>query len=308
MQSDIKQAREVDRSIVLSWSLRGTLHLVAAEDLRWLLAVCGEGVIRSTNRRYQQLGLTETIREAALAAIRKILEREGALNRAELAAALGEYGIPVAGQAIHHLARFAALRGLICHGPEYSGKLTFVLLDQWLPDTAPAPADPLAALARRYLIASAPATWKDFAQWSGLRAAQARKGWAAVSADSKRVATAAGEALMRADQAADSATETSLRLLPRYDNYLLAHKDRHFLIAPDHRRQVYPGGGLIRACAVVNGEAKAIWKLEKRRRSIRIVVEPFAALDKPVLPMLAAEAAALGSFLMAKVEWRINRG
>lgn len=89
-QADIQHARETERSIALSWSLRGTLHLVAANDLRWLLDLCGEGVIRSTRRRYQQLGLTEAIREEALEAMRAILEREGALNRAELAAALGE--------------------------------------------------------------------------------------------------------------------------------------------------------------------------------------------------------------------------
>lgn len=303
--ADIRQAREVDKSIVLSWSLRGTLHLVAAADLRWLLALCGEGVIRSTKRRYQQLGLTDAIREAALEAINAILEREGALNRTELAAALGEYGIPVAGQAIHHLARFAALRGLICHGPECAGKLTFVLLDQWLPDSAPAPADPLAELARRYLAACAPATLHDFAQWSGLRATQARAAWAALSADSQQVATAAGEALMRADQETISEAEPSLRLLPRYDNYLLAHKERCFIIAPDHARQVYPGGGLIRACVVVDGEAKATWKLEKRSARIRVVVKPFEALDRSMLPLLQAEAEALGRFYQTHAELRI---
>ena len=252
-QADIHYAREVERSIVLSWSLRGTLHLVAAEDLRWLLALCGEGVIRSTNRRYQQLGLTESIHEEALEAISAVLGREGALNRAELAAALGEYGIPVAGQAIHHLVRFAALRGLICHGPERAGKLTFVLLDQWLPETTLAPADPLGELARRYLLACAPATMSDFAQWSGLRAAQVQRAWAAVAADSERVKTPDGEALMPADQQPISEAETTLRLLPHYDNYLLAHKERGFIIAGEHARQVFPGGGLIRACAVING-------------------------------------------------------
>ena len=305
-QADIQHARETERSIALSWSLRGTLHLVAADDLRWLLDLCGEGVIRSTRRRYQQLGLTEAIREEALEAMRAILEREGALNRAELAAALGEQGIPVAGQAIHHLVRFAALRGLICHGPERAGKLTFVLLEAWLPEIAPAPADPLGELARRYLLACAPATKDDFAQWSGLRAAQVRKAWAAVSAECRRVMTPAGEALMLANQGEITEAETILRLLPRYDNYLLAHKDRHFIIAPDQARQVYPGGGLIRACALSNGEAKATWKLEKGRAGIRITIMPFARLDSTHLPLLEAEAASIGEFLNAHAELRVE--
>ena len=304
-QAGIQHAREVQRSIVLSWSLRGTLHLVAAADLRWLLAVCGEGAIRSTRRRYQQLGLTDAIREAALGAITTILEREGALNRAELAAALGEYGIPVAGQAIHHLLRFAALRGAICHGPERAGKLTFVLLDQWLPEIAPAPADPLAELARRYLAACAPATQPDFAQWSGLRAAQVRAAWSAVSAAKQTVSTPDGEALMRLEQALVCKTEPSLRLLPRYDNYLLAHKKRQFIIAPQHARQVYPGGGLIRACLLSQGEAKAAWKLEKRRQGLRVAVSPYQKLSAAEVALLEAEAQSLGSFYKARVELRI---
>ena len=307
-QAAIQHAREVDRSIVLSWSLRGTLHLVAADDLRWLLALCGEGAIRSTRRRYQQLGLTEAIRAEALEAIIAILGREGALNRAELAVALGEYGIPVAGQAIHHLVRFAALRGVVCHGPERAGKLTFVLLEEWLPEIAPAPSDPLAELARRYLIACAPATVKDFAQWSGLRAAQARAAWAAVSADSRRVTTADGEALMLANQGEISEAATTLRLLPRYDNYLLARKDRRFIISPVHARQVYPGGGLIRACVLINGEAKASWKLEKRRKGLRVAVSPYETLSAAELALLEVEAGSLGRFLMANIELQVVDG
>ncbi|MCY4466682.1 MAG: winged helix DNA-binding domain-containing protein [Chloroflexi bacterium] len=307
-QTGIQHAREVERSIVLSWSLRGTLHLVAAADLRWLLALCGEGVIRSTRRRFQQLGLTEAIREEALEAMSAILEREGAMNRADLAMALGDYCIPTAGQAIHHLLRFAALRGLLCHGPEVAGKLTFVLLDQWLSDTAPAPADPLGELARRYLLACAPATRQDFAQWSGLRAAQVKTAWAAVSAHSRPVATPAGEALMLADQLDSESKETMLRLLPRYDNYLLAQKDRRFIIAPDHVRQVYPGGGLIRACVLINGEAQAAWQLEKRRAGIRIIIMPFEGLDSAHLPLIEAETESIGKFLNTNAELRVQDG
>ena len=63
---------------MLTWTLRGTLHLVAAEDLRWQLALCGPGAIRATKRRYEQLGLTEALRERALEEIEDILRREGA--------------------------------------------------------------------------------------------------------------------------------------------------------------------------------------------------------------------------------------
>ncbi len=304
--ADVIRAREIDRSIALSWSIRGTLHLVTSEDLRWLLTLCGEGAIRGTRRRYQQLGLTEAIREEALEAIFAILAREGALNRAELATALAEYGIPVAGQAIHHLVRFAALRGLICHGPERAGKLTFVLLDQWLPETAPALADPLRELAQRYLQAGAPATMEDFAAWSGLGAAQVREAWASAREECVTVATATGDMLMLKTQSKDINSEPSLRLLPRYDNYLLSHKVRDFIVAESHARQVYPGGGLIRACVLHDGVACASWKVEKRKRALRLRISPFDKLNDDQLAQLEARTARLGAFLDRPAELLIE--
>lgn len=307
-QADVIHAREVERDFILTWSLRGTLHLVPAEDLRWLLALCGEGAIRSTSRRYQQLGLTEAVREEALSAIHSILESKGALTRPELALALAERGIPVEGQAIHHLVRFAALRGLVCHGPECAGKLTFVLLADWLPDSAPAPADPLAELARRYLIACAPATLADFARWSGLTVAQVKAAWAAVADDCVPVSFPGGEALMLLEQVTQleaKPEQPTLRLLPRYDNYLLGYASRAFMVADAHAKRVHPGGGLIRSCVLIDGEARANWKLEKRGKRQRILVEPFEALNAEHLALLEGEVSALGRFLNVDLELRV---
>ena len=184
-QAEVVRAREVERAFVLSWTLRGTLHLTAAADIRWLLELCAPAAIRGSNSRYRQLGLSEDARERGLGAIKAVLSREGALVRSQLALALESHGIPVAGQAIHHLVRYAALRGLVCMGPEVDGDLSYVLLDDWLPATSERarPADPLGELAGRYLAAYAPATAADFARWSGLSRAQARQAWEAVAAE-----------------------------------------------------------------------------------------------------------------------------
>ncbi|MCY3779087.1 MAG: winged helix DNA-binding domain-containing protein [Chloroflexi bacterium] len=312
-QTDVIQAREVESAFVMTWSLRGTLHLVAAEDIHWQLALCGPGAIRGTRRRYEQLGLSETIREEALPAIESILNSEGALTRPELARALASRGIPVEGQAIHHLVRFAALRGLVCLGPERGGDLTYALLDDWLPaDAAEAtPEDPLAHFARRYLEVYAPAAAADFARWSGLSKAQVRAAWGTIAAECVTVAILAGEAQMlkaQLDQLDVDQGEPSVRFLPRYDNYLLGYESRAFMVADAYAKQVHPGGGLIRACVVINGEAKANWKLEKRRAGVRVVLSPFEALDRSVLPFREAEAASLGRFLNTNAELRIEGG
>ena len=310
-QADVIRAREVERAFVLTWTLRGTLHLVAAEAVRWQLAVGSAAAIGATRRRYQQLGLSETVRERALPEIKRILSVEGALQRADLAAALGERGIPVAGQAIHHLLRFAALRGLICLGPEVDGVLTYVLLDSWLPATTVnhSARDPLRELALRYLRAYAPATEADFARWTGLKKADVRAAWAAIADDCFALGTPSGDALVLEEQRASldtAAKARTVRLLPRYDNYLLGYTSRDFVVAPAHAKQVHPGGGLIRACVIVDGEAKANWKMEKRRTGMRLRVTPFVPLDGLTVEMLEREAESLGEFFNTIVELRME--
>ncbi len=310
-QADVAYAREVERAFVLTWTLRGTLHLVPAADLRWLLELCAPAAIRGSSSRYRQLGLTEDARERGLEAIEAVLSREGALIRSQLAQALASRGIPVAGQAIHHLVRYAALRGLVCFGPEVEGNLSYALLDDWLPAGTEArpPADPLGELARRYLEAYAPTTASDFARWSGLSKAQARQAWEAVAADCATIGIPGGEALLLKGQLEvleAASDEPVVRLLPRYDNYLLGYESRRFMVDDAFTKRVHPGGGLIRACLLVDGEATANWKLEKRRLSLRVVVQPFEALERIVSLYLEAEVERLGRFLNSKAELRVE--
>lgn len=311
--ADVIHAREVERAFALTWTLRGTLHLVAAEDLRLQLNLCGQPAIRGTSSRFKQLGLSEKVRERALEEIEDILRGDNALTRAQLADALEARGIPVAGQAIHHLVRFAALRGLICLGKEVDGDLTYVLLDEWLPaaKAAPHPDDPLLEFVRRYLSAYAPATMADFKRWSGLGAAPVKAAWTAVAPECVPVALPEGDGLMlrrQLDELEASSAAPTVRLLPRYDNFLLGYESRSFMVADAYAKRVHPGGGLISACLLVDGEAKANWKLEKRRTGLRVIVEPFEALDRSILPLLEAEVESLGRFLNAKAELRLAGG
>jgi len=312
-QADVVHAREAERAFVLTWSLRGALHLVAAEDIGWQLELCGPPAIRGARSRYKQLGLSEDVREKTLIAIEDILSGDNALTRAQLAEALDARGIPTAGQAIHHLARFAALRGLICLGAEVDGDLTYVLLDEWLPASAAAPPvdDPLREFARRYLATYGPATMADFKRWSGLTAAQAKQAWAVIESECVPIALPEGEALIlerHLEQLEAPPNEPTVRLLPRYDNYLLGYASRAFMVDAAYAKQVQPGGGLIRACLLVDGEAKANWKLEKWRAGLRVVVEPFEALERSIFPSLEAEVESLGRFLDTDAELRVASG
>ena len=308
---DVKRAREIDRSFVLTWSLRGTLHLVAAEDISWQLALSGERAIRGTNRRYLQLGLSEIVREKALDHVAEILARDGPLIRAELADKLGARVIAVAGQAIHHLVRYAALRGLICLGPEHVGDLTYVLLPEWLPDYQPLEAtdELLPTFARRYLRAYGPATSVDFARWTGINARRADAAFEAIAGECVACESPVGEVSLQQQQLEQlpaTAIEPTVRFLPRYDNYLLAYKSRDFMVDAAQAKKVHPGGGLIRACVVIDGVAVANWKLEQQRKTARIVVSPFETLDTSLLPFMETEVGNLARFLGRAIDLRIE--
>jgi hypothetical protein len=298
---DVRRAREVDRSIALTWAMRGTLHLVPAADLGWLVGLLGPVFIQKGERRYRQLGLSEEVRIEALAAIREILGSRGPLIRSELAEALAARGIPVEGQAIAHLVVYAALEGLVCRGPEAEGGLTYALVDDWLnvSDAPPGKKGALGALARRYFGAFGPATLGDFAKWSGLPMSQVRAGFEAVADELVEVGVL-GEAAWLPRQHLEwldwQAGEEVVRLLPRYDTYLLGHQNRDPLVIDPAVRKIF-NGGMIREATLVNGLVVGTWTKTPKKGLIEVAVEMFEPVDDGVRTHVEVEGHDIGRFL-----------
>jgi len=175
---DVNRALLDDRSIVRTWLMRGTLHLVAADDIRWLVHLLGPVFARASATRHAQLGLDDDLKTRGVAALRRILADAGPMTRHELLDRLGARGILLdpKTQAMIHLIGLAAMQAVLCVGPERDdGESLYVLLDDWVPP-APAPTREaaLAELARRYFAAYGPATVDDLSAWSGIAMAEAR--------------------------------------------------------------------------------------------------------------------------------------
>jgi hypothetical protein len=310
LAEDVRRARETDRTIVLTWCMRGTLHLVPADDLGWLLPSLGPLFIHSSQRRYTQLGLDAELRARATGLIINRLSTDGPLTRAELADALAAEGIPVEGQAIAHLVRYAALTGAICLGPAREGNLTYVVLDGWVGlGGRRSEEETQTELARRYLNAYGPATPHDLASWSGLSLAQARAGFDAISNDLLQVEVERSPAWMLKSQSAwldNPRGDPSVRLLSYYDGYLLGYRTRDFMISETHAQRIHPGGGLIRSSVMVDGRALGIWRMDRKRKGLAITVEPFEPIGEDVLPGLEAEAQDIGRFLQEDVRLSVQ--
>ncbi|MCI0399628.1 MAG: winged helix DNA-binding domain-containing protein, partial [Chloroflexi bacterium] len=300
---DVETARQQERSLVYTWLMRGTLHLVATEDLGWLLPLLGPLFTRQS-RRQLELGLDEATRARGIRALRRLLAARGPLTRAELTEALAGEGVRLEGQAVYHLIHQAALAGIVCRGPERDGEPAYVLVEEWLGSLGPAlpPEQAAAELARRYLAGYGPARPEDLATWSGLSPGQARGAWQQIAAELLEVEIAGQPAWMLQEHVAWlelPAGAPAVSLLPGYDAYLLGYHGRELAIAPEYARRLHPGGGLLRPAVLVNGVVVGTWKSKRKRKRKRleIEVEPFEPLGPAVQAELQAEAEDIGRFL-----------
>lgn len=289
--------------LVVAWLLRGTLHLVAAEDYAWLLALTAPTRFKHSRRRLGELGVSAEEAERAVVVIEAALAADGPLTRAELAERLDAEGLPTEGQATPHLIGLAALRGVVVLGPPRGKGLGYVLARAWLaaapaadrggapPPTADRDAA-LAELARRYLAGHGPAAPADLAAWSGLPLRDARAGLAAIASD-----------LVERDDGLDDLAARSApaeaippRLLGAFDPYLLGWKDRGFAVPAEHARTVHPGGGIVRATATVAGRAVGTWTAPRGE----VQLDLFAPVRPADAAALQAEARDVTAFTNAR--------
>lgn len=311
LATDVERTRLRDRSLVRTWGMRGTLHLLATEDLGWLLRLLGDVFIRTSRRRYAELGLDEDTCARGIRMIQTALAGAGPLTRAEIVDRLAARGVQLAGQARPHLIRRAALEGIVCCGPDRGATPTYVLLDDWA-DRGPAmtPEAAQSELARRYLAAYGPATPADFAAWSGLSIGATRAGWRLIADELIEVEVSGQPAWMLATCAAWlhdlPPCGPVVRLLPSFDTYLLGYRSRDLAVAPEHARRIHPGGGIVHPALLGDGRAVATWSSKRLRNGLDLVVEPFDALNPDVYAGLEAEAEGLACFLGATPTVRLT--
>ncbi len=298
----IEQARNEQRSIIRTWAMRGTLHLVATADARWLIPLYGPNAIAADQRRFTQLGWDASRAKLALTLLRDGLSGDAALTRAEIITLLKGAGLPSTGQAPVHLIFRAAMEGLLCQGPDRGKQATYVSFERWVGPLQPLPREEaLARLARRYLAAYAPANLADFTAWAGLKTSDARPGWQAVEAETAPFETSQGTLWMLRTQTAwlDEITGVPpvIRLLPRFDVYILGYAKRDLLYDAAFARRINAGGGIIHPTLMVNGSILGTWSMRPRREAVEIMVEPFEQLPGPIIENLGVEVARIANFL-----------
>jgi hypothetical protein len=318
--ADVEQARLQERSIIWSWGMRGTLHLLAISDLAWLMPLVGPVFLAGDRARSRQLGLDEETATRGVRLLVELLAGQGPLTRQEIAVHLAAQEIPMEGQASIHLIARAAAQGLLCHGPEREGEPSYVLLQDWCKDikfdasTGILPREAaLDELARRYLAAYGPAGAADLASWSGLSQRHLRSALGRIASELIEVEMAGRSGWLPKshldwlDELSSSGqTPTPLvRLLPRFDAYLLGYAGREMIVEPEYARRINSGGGMIAATLLVDGRIQGTWSAKKRREALEVTVAPFGALAAEVWAALEPEVDSLGRYLGIKAEFLI---
>lgn len=287
--ADVDRSLTEDRSLLITWLNRGTLHLVRSEDYPWLQALTTPPLQTSAARRLRHEGMSPKDVENGVKAIEKALIEDGPQTRVQLRERLDEDGVPNAGRALLHLLFLAAVRGIAVRGPMIGKQHAYVLVRDWLGEQKPVDREKaLAELARRYLVGHGPASDRDLARWAGLPLRDARAGLAAI----------APELEQSEDGLADLAKRPPAeplpppRLLGAYDPLLLGWTSREEVVGP---HEIFVAvNGLFRPFALVNGRAVATWKLARGK----VTIEPLEKVTKKAMAALEADAREVERFLV----------
>jgi hypothetical protein len=287
--ADVDRALTDDRSLVVTWLNRGTLHLVRTEDYPWLHALTTPPLRTGNARRLAEEGVDPAAAERGVEAVERALADEGPLTRERLRDAVAAAGVRTEGQALVHVLMLACLRGIAVRGPVSGRQHAYALVRDWLP--APPPFDrerALAELARRYLAGHGPADERDLARWAGLPLRDARAGLAAIAGE---LAERDGLVDLARREPADGA-EPRPRLLGPWEPLLLGWRDREPILGENADRVV--SGGVFRPFALSAGRAVATWRVGGGGA---VAIEPFEPMHPPDARALASDAADVVRFL-----------
>lgn len=287
--ADVDRCLTDERSLIITWVNRGTLHLVRAEDYPWLQLLTTPPLHTGNARRLRQEGVSPRDADRAVEVIERAIAEDGPRTREQLRDVVDEEGIPTAGQALIHILFLAALRGLIVRGPMIGKQHAYVLVRDWLPKPPRVDLDQaLAELARRYLAGHGPAGDRDLAKWAGLPLRDARAGLSQIAPECVEHDGGLLD-LRRRAPVADELPRP--RLLGSYEPVLLGWTTRDVLA--DTERTLLAVNGLLRPFALAGGRAVATWRMPAGT----VELEPFAPLAKEVAAALEEDAADVERFL-----------
>ncbi|RFS24592.1 winged helix DNA-binding domain-containing protein [Chitinophaga silvatica] len=287
---DVQQAF-TNKEIVRITCLRGTLHVVAATEVRAILQVIAPAVRIKLKSMQKKLEMDEKVLAKTNSLIVKALKKKQ-LSREELSYYLHQHGVNIEDNRMNHILYEAAISGLICNSPD---KGIYVLQEDWLPPaTNITGAMASGILAKQYFSSHGPASLADFAFWSGLSVTEAKLALqgikdqlSAYSINNTEIYTVVHK---------KQSTISSAFLLPAFDEYFLGYKDRSQLIDQEFISRIMTKNGIFNPIMVLNGRIAGLWR-RTIKSGIEMNLQPFKALAKKEMRMFEEKAEEFAHFM-----------
>jgi Winged helix DNA-binding domain len=254
VEADVERAI-ADRTIIRTWPMRGTLHFVAAADIRWMLELLTPRVVANNAQLLlRQFDLDEGAFARSKDLFARALQGGKRLTRNAMYDVLEAGGVSASQRGRHILWRLAQ-DGFICFGAREGKQQTLALLDEWAPKARRMARDEsLAEIAKRYFTGHGPATLQDFVWWSGLTTADAMAGLEMAKRSLVQENINGQTYWLASSIAATNDSSPTAYLLSAYDEYTVAYKDRSAVLNPTFGKQANSGNNIIHPTIVVDGQ------------------------------------------------------
>jgi len=270
-----------DGEIVRSWPMRGTLHLVAPEDLRWMLRITTPRMIRGAATRHRQLEISEgdikLCRDVAL----EMLTGGKAATRQEMFAAFEAAGQVTKEQRGVHLLGLLCQTASIVLGPLAGNQQKFAAFDEWIPESRSLEREEgIAEWVLRYMRSHGPATERDFSWWSGIPLTEVRQGLSSVESELVKLIFEGSTYWLSPSMAelldVGVPGERAVQALPAFDEFLLGYTDRSLVLPPEHADKIVPGGnGVFKKIIVAGGQVVGTWAMQGSGKASGVVPVTF---------------------------------
>jgi hypothetical protein len=277
---------EIDSGkIVRTHLLRPTWHFVSSDDIYWILKLTAPKIKALSVGREKQLEITNDVFSKCSRIIERSLRDNNHLTRSELIEELKKSSINVEENRASHIFMRAELDGIICSGKQKNGKQTYAILEEWIPHGRKLAKDEaLKELAFRYFSSHGPATINDFTWWSGLTLTDARLA-VKLNEGQLRAEATNDRTYWMADRLNHSGVNTgNLIMLPAYDEFLIAYKDRSASLSHLDNWKVISGNGIFYPLILHEGNVIGTWRriLKKDKVIIckKIFVQGTPAIEK----------------------------
>ncbi|GAB4024481.1 winged helix DNA-binding domain-containing protein [Spirosoma koreense] len=282
--------------------LRPTWHVVAAEDVYWMLKLTAPRIKALVKGRDKVLDLTEPLFAASNAVFEKVLAGGHHLTRQELMSELEKAGIRTDSARAAQIMIRAELDGIVANGAVRGKQQTYALLEERVPNRRPlSKEEALAKLAQRYFTSHGPATLNDFVWWSGLSVAEARQGLESIRAKLLSEQINSQTYWFSSDFAVPDQGNDGLYALPAFDEYVISYRDRSAVLALEHQQLAISGNGIFNPILVRDGKVIGTWKRTMQKDKVLIEVIFFQIPDEATLDGLEKAFEPLSRFLNQKI-------